>query len=439
VAVYNPIPPSRGEGKERKTPLDSKEMRFFFQEQRKKVEASDLALKDVRIIDLGAVVAAPFAATLLGDFGAEVIKVEPREVPDAIRLWAVVEGKYQPYWLVNSRNKLPITLNLKHPQGQKIMRRLVERADVLLENMRPGTLDRLGFSSQELWKINKGLVIGRISGYGQTGPYAAKPGFGTLAEAMSGYSHLNTHPGQPPTSPPLPLADMITGLHLALGVMIALRRQRRGAEGGQEIDLSLYEPLLGLLGPEYLYYSLTGNIPEPLGNEAAFAAPRNSFKTRDGKWVALSATAQAPFERMMDLVGHSELKTKPGFRKNNERIHPESRGVLNQVIGDWIRSKTQKEVIEECEKAGVTIGPVYNMEEISRDPHVKERGSIDRVPDPVTGKTLPFPASPIRLRPVPPEIRFPGLPMGAANEFVLQDLLGYPPEEIEKMKAEKVV
>jgi crotonobetainyl-CoA:carnitine CoA-transferase CaiB-like acyl-CoA transferase len=419
--------------------MDSEKMRTFIREQRKRVENSKLPLKDIRIIDLGAVVAAPFAATMLGDFGAEVIKIEPRDVPDAIRFWSVVDGKYQPYWLFNSRNKLPITLNLKNPKGQKILRQLVERADVLLENMRPGTLDRLGFPSKELWNINKGLVIGRISGYGQTGPYAAKPGFGTLAESMSGFAYLNTHPGQPPTSPPLPLADMVTGLHLALGVMVALRRQKRGVEGGQEIDLSLYEPLLSLLGPEYLYYSLSGNIPEPMGNEAAFAAPRNNFQTRDGKWVALSGSAQAPFERMMDLVGHSELKTKPGFRNNSERVQTESRKVLNQVIGDWIRSKTRKEVIAECEKAGVTIGPVYNMEEICQDPHVKERGTIGAVQDPVTGKTLLFPSSPIRLHPVSPEVQFPGLPMGAANEFVLEDLLGYSPEEVAKMKTEGAI
>ena len=416
--------------------MDSQKIRAFIREKRKQVENSGLPLKDIRVIDLGAVVAAPFAATMLGDFGAEVVKIEPRDVPDAVRFWSVVEKKYQPYWLVYSRNKLPITLNLKHPKGQKILRQLVERADILLENMRPGTLDRLGFSAQELWKMNKGLIIGRISGYGQTGPYSAKPGFGTLAESMSGYSYLNTHPGQPPTSPPLPLADMVTGLHLALGVLVALHRKKSKPDEGQEIDLSLYEPLLGMLGPEYLYYCLTGSIPEPMGNEASFAAPRNNYQTRDEKWVALSGSAQAPFERMMDLVGHSELKTKPGFRNNSERVQMESRKVLNQVIGDWIRSKTQKEVIAECEKAGVTIGPVYNMEEISKDPHVKERGSIRNVLEPVTEKTITFPASPIRLSPVSSEVQFPGLPMGAANEFVLEDLLGYSPEEAGKIRAE---
>ena len=419
--------------------MDAGKMKTFIREKRKQVENSKLPLRGIRVIDLGAVVAAPYAATMLGDFGAEVVKIEPRDVPDAIRFWCVVEGKFQPYWLANSRNKLPMTLNLKHPQGQKVLRQLVEKSDVLVENMRPGTLDRLGFPSKELWKINKGLVIGRISGYGQTGPYSAKPGFGTLAESFSGFAYLNTHPGQPPTSPPLPLADMVTGLHLALGIMIALRGQKRGVEGGQEIDLSLYEPLLSLLGPEYLYYTLSGKIPEPMGNEAIFAAPRNNFQTRDGKWVALSGSAQAPFERMMDLIGQSELKTKPGFRNNNERVQMESRKVLNQVIAEWIRTKTQKEVIEECEKAGVTIGPVYNMEEISRDPHVKERGSLREVQEPVSGKTISFPFSPIRMLANPPEIQFPGLPMGAANEYVLQELLGYAPEEVAKMKAEGTI
>ena len=419
--------------------MDPEKMKTFLREKRKQVEDSKLPLKDIRVIDLGAVVAAPWAATMLGDFGAEVNKIEPRDVPDAIRFWCVVEGKFQPYWLADSRNKLPITLNLKQPQGQKILRQLVEKSDVLVENMRPGTLDRLGFPSKELWKINKGLVIGRISGYGQTGPYAAKPGFGTLAENFSGFAYLNTHPGQPPTSPPLPLADMLTGLHMALGIMIALRGQKRGVEGGQEIELSLYEPLLGLLAPEYLYYTLSGSIPQPMGNEAIFAAPRNNYQTRDGKWVALSGSAQAPFERMMDLVGHSELKTKPGFRNNNERVDMESRKVLNQVISDWIRTKTQEEVIKECEKAGVTIGPVYNMEEISQDPHVKERGTLREVQEPVSGKTIAFPFNPIRMVANPPDMQFPGLPMGAANEYVLQELLGYGPEEVAKIKAEGVM
>lgn len=418
--------------------MDLTKIRDYIREQREKTEKSNLPLKSIRVIDLGAVVAAPFAATLLGDFGAEVIKIEPPEVPDAIRYWAMV-GKYEPFWLVASRNKLPITLNLKHPEAKKIFSQLVERSDILFENMRPGTLDRLGFSAEKLWQVNKGLIIGRISGYGQTGPYRGNPGFGTLAEGMSGYTHMNAHPGGPPTNPPLPLADMIAGTHLALGAMVALRDQKRGERGGQELDVSLYEPLLGYLASQFLIYSLSGKSPEPMGNESNFTAPRNSFQTKEGRWVALSASAQAPFERMMDLVGHSELKTTPGFKNNQERLQKESRAVLNRVIGDWIRSRTLKEVLTECEKAGVTIGPIYTMEDIAHDPHVKERGTIASIYDPATEKTISFPDIPIRLLRSPGQIRFPGLPMGSANEVVLGDILGYSPQVINGLKTQGAI
>lgn len=419
--------------------MDPEQISAFLREQREKAEKSDLPLKSIRVIDIGSVVAAPFAATLLGDFGAEVIKIEPPNLPDAVRFWAVVEEKYQPYWLMASRNKLPITINLKHPEGKKILSQLVRKSDVLMENMRPGTLDKLGFPAEKLWQINKGLIIGRISGYGQTGPYASKPGFGTLAEAMSGFTYLNAHPGGPPTNPPMALADMVAGLHLALGVMIALRDQKRGERGGQEIDLSLYEPLFSLLGADFLHYHLTGKISEPMGNESNFTAPRNSFQTKEGKWVALSASAQVPFERMMDLVGHPELKTAPGFRNNQERTQKESRQVLNRVIGDWIQSKTLKEVVQECARAEVTIGPVYHMQDIADDPHVQERGSIASVYDPASGKTISLPEIPIRLLGTPGKIRFLGLPMGSANEVVYQDLLGYSPGDITELKTKGAI
>ena len=181
--------------------MDLSQIRDFIRKEKKRTEESNLPLKSIRVIDLGSVVAAPFAATLLGDFGAEVIKIEPPGVPDAIRYWAVVEDTWEPFWLVASRNKLPLTLNLKHPEGKKIFSELVERSDILFENMRPGTLDRLGFPAEKLWEVNKGLIIGRISGYGQTGPDREKAGFGTLAEAMSGFTYLNSQPGAAPTGP----------------------------------------------------------------------------------------------------------------------------------------------------------------------------------------------------------------------------------------------
>jgi crotonobetainyl-CoA:carnitine CoA-transferase CaiB-like acyl-CoA transferase len=415
--------------------MDGADLTAFIRTQRSEAAQSNAPLKDIRIIDLGSVVAAPFAATVLGDYGAEVIKVEPPAVPDAIRYWAVIEDRYEPFWLAASRNKMPITLNLKHPGGRQILAELVAQSDVLLENMRPGTLDRLGFSASALWEINKGLIIGRISGYGQTGPYAAKPGFGTLAEAMSGFTHMNAHPGGPPTNPPLALADMIAGLHLAFGVVMALRDQKRGARGGQELDLSLYEPLFNFMAADFLTYCLSGVAPQPAGNEAHYTSPRNSYGTRDDKWVVLSASSQAPFERLMDLVGRPDLKTAPGFRNNQERIQPKSRSVLNSLIGTWIEERTLAEVLEACEKAGVTIGPVYSMEEIVRDPQYIARGSFVPLFDPASGKTIPFPSIPIRLSATPGAVRFPGLPMGAANEVVLQDLLGYTTDDIAALKA----
>ncbi len=415
--------------------MDGTDLTEFIRSQRREAAQSKAPLTGIRILDLGSVVAGPFAATILADYGAEVIKIEPPNIPDAIRYWAVVEERYQPFWLFASRNKLPMTLNLKHPDGQRILAQLVEQSDVLLENMRPGTLDRLGFPAARLWEVNRGLIIGRISGYGQTGPYAAKPGFGTLAEAMSGFTYMNAHPGGPPTNPPLALADLISGLHLALGVTMALRGQKRGERGGQELDLSLYEPLFSLMGADFLIYALSGVPPTPAGNESHYTAPRNSYQTKDEKWAALSASSQAPFERLMDLVGHPELKEAVGFRNNSERIQKASREVLNRVIGDWIKARPLDTVLEECEKAGVTIGPVYNMEGIANDPHVKARGSLISVFDPASGRDIPFPETPIRLSVTPGKIRFLGLPMGAANEVVLGDLLGYGPQQIAALKS----
>jgi crotonobetainyl-CoA:carnitine CoA-transferase CaiB-like acyl-CoA transferase len=252
---------------------------------------------------------------------------------------------------------------------------------------------------------------------------------------MSGFTHMNAQPGGPPTNPPLALADMVAGLHLALGLMMALRGQKRGECGGQELDLSLYEPLFNLLAADFLIYALSGIPPMPRGNESHYTAPRNSYQTRDGKWVALSASSQAPFERLMDLVGRPELKEVPGFRDNSQRIQQASRQVLNRVIGEWIKARSLQDVLEACEAAGVTIGPVYDMAEIAHDPHVKARASIVPIPDPASGRDLPFPQVPIRLSATPGKIRFLGLPMGAANEVVLQDLLGYGKDDIAALQS----
>jgi len=400
---------------------------------------SKLPLRDIRVVDLSTIVAAPFTATLLADFGAEVIKVENPKLPDGLRAWGVLEGGIQPWWSVVSRNKFPVTLNLKAPEGAKIFAELIANSDILTENMRPGVLDRLGFPTERLFKINKGLIIGRISGYGQTGPYASRPGFGTLAEGFSGYTYLNAEPGGVPLSPPMPLADMIAGQHLAFGIMVALRDAKRGEYGGQEIDISLYEPLFGLLGAIFLDYWLTGKIPQPWGSEMSYTAPRNNYQTKDGRWVALSASAQVPFERLMDAIGEPELKADPRFSTNEARIKKDSRAELNRLISEWFLKMNLDEALKACAELGITAGIIANMRDIAEDPHVQERKTLIDVIDPVTGKNFRIPDVPIRLQHAPGEIRFPGLPLGAANEVIYQDLLGYSSEQLEELKNSNVI
>ncbi len=409
----------------------------FLRTQRAYREGKDAPLRDIRVLDLGTVVAAPFAATFLGDFGAEVIKLENPDLPDAIRGWEV--GEFQPWWVVVNRNKLPITLNLRSPEGASVFADLVQKSDVLVENFRGGVLDRLGFPRERLLELSPDLIIGRISGYGQTGPYSTRPGFGTLAEGFSGYTYLNAESSGPHLSPPMPLADMVAGLHLALAVMMALRNRDNGGKHGQEIDVSLYEPLLGMLGAVFLGYWMTGEIPEPLGSEMAYTVPRNNFRTKDGGWLALSASAQVPFERLMDAIGKPEYKTDPRFKTNQARIQKENRVELNRALAEWFVTKTTEEALKICEKLDVTVGLVNNMRDIAEDPHVKARKTMVDITDPATGTKMRFPDVPMRLLETPGEVRFPGLPRGSANEVVYRDLLGYTAEKMAGLKAKKVI
>jgi len=395
-------------------------------------------LEGIRVVENTVWMAGSVTGVMLGDFGAEVIKIENPALPDATRAWGAIKAGIHPWWSVVSRNKLPITLNLRAPEGAKIFADLVAKSDVLIENMRPGTLDRLGFTAERLFELNKGLIIGRITGYGQTGPYASRPGFGTLAEGFSGYTYLNAERDGVPINPPLPLADMIAGQHLAFGIMIALRGAKRGEYGGQEIDVSLYEPLLGLLGGNFLEYWLTGKIPQPWGSELSFTAPRNNYRTKDNRWITLSASAQVPFERLIDAIGKPELKTDPRFKTNEARIKEDSRAELNRLIAGWFSKMNLDEALKTCEKAGVTAGIIADMRDIAEDPHVQKRKTLVDVLD-QAGKVLRIPDVPIRLLNTPGEISFPGLPFGAANEVIYKDLLGYSSEQLEELKNAKVI
>jgi formyl-CoA transferase len=412
----------------------------FIQLQRSAANYAGLPLNGMRVIDMATLIAAPHAATLLGDYGAEVIKIENPSNPDSLRNWGVLEDiGVHAFWAVFNRNKFPITLNLKHRKGKQIFMDLVRAADVLIENMRPGAMEKLGIDRDELMQLNPGLIIGTISGYGQTGPYSGRPGFGTLAEGFCGFTHLNAQPDGPPTNAPMALADFTAGVHLAFAVMIAKQQQKRGKSGGRQIDISLYEPLFGWLGADFLIHCLTGEIPQPKGNELSYVAPRNNYRTKDGRWVTMSGAAQKAFERLMECIGRPEMNSDPRFMSNQERIKEPNRRIINQVISEWIGSLDLNEVISTCEQLGITIGPIANMGDIAENPHFNSRGSFVEIEDPVSGVELKIPNVPFRMPGALGRVRFPGLPLGSANEAVYHDLLGLGKEAISELKQSGII
>ena len=411
------------------------ELNDFISAQRAKTCFEGLPLAGKRVLDMSTVMAAPYAAAMLGDAGADVIKIENPRVADALRTWGTLrELGIEPYHSVVGRNKFPVTINLKADEGKEIFVELIKQSDVLIENTRLGAMDRLGLSHDYLMEINPGLIVGKVSGYGMTGPKAEQPGFGTLAEAYSGFSYLNGSLERGPLSPPMALADLTTGIHLAYAISLAFIQQERGVRGGQLIDISLYEPLFGYLGGEFVSYKLTGNNPEPIGNELRAAAPRSVYRTKDERWIALSCSAQKPWENLAILMEREELIEDPRFVTNTDRIKPEHRVALNEIIQEWHSTRTEAEALELFQSKGITAGPILTMECIDKDEHCRDRGSFRVIEDPSTGIELEMPDVPYRLMGQPVKIRFPGLPQASANEVVYGELLGYAADRVEELR-----
>ncbi len=406
----------------------------FISLQRSSSQEEKLPLSGVRVLDLSTVIAAPFAAAMLGDAGAEVIKVENPNVPDALRSWGTCEETgIEPYHAVIGRNKLPVTINLKSDAGKETFIDLIKNSDILIENMRVGAIDRFGLSHEALQKINPGLIIGKISGYGMTGSHAKQPGFGTLAEAYSGFTHLNGNAKEGPASPPMALANMTAGIHLAYAVSLALHHQKRNASGGQLIDISLYEPLFGFLAGEFVGYKLSGINPQPFGNELRSAAPRNIFRTKDRRWIALSCSSQGTWKQLAKIMGHEHLIRDPRFLTNNDRIKRPHREALNKVIQTWLNEITEDEALHVFHQDGITAGPIKTMACIDNDPHCEERGTFTTVTDPVNGIEIKMPDVPFRMSGQPARIKFPGLPHVCANRTIFKDLLGYSDDKLSSL------
>jgi len=339
------------------------------------------ALDGIRVLDVATLFAGPLAATFLADFGADVLKVEhPRG--DPARLHGHTKDGIGLWWKMLARNKRAITLYLGSPAGQDLFRRLVKDADVVVENFRPGTLERWGLGYDQLAEINPGLVLARVTGFGQLGPYARRPGFGTLAEAMSGFAHITGQPDGPPTLPPFGLADGIAALATAYAIMVALRA-REDTGRGQLVDLAIIEPILTILGGQPTVYDQLGVIQGRTGNRSGNNAPRNTYRTAEGTWVAVSTSAQSVAERVMRLVGRPELIDEPWFASGGGRAaHTD---ILDDAVGGWIAQRTAAEVIAAFEEAEAAVAPIYDIAGVMADPQYQALGSLVSVPDPDLG------------------------------------------------------
>ncbi|TML99552.1 MAG: CoA transferase [Actinobacteria bacterium] len=391
-------------------------------------------LGGVRVLDLGTVYAAPITAMLLGDYGADVLKIEhPRG--DPARTHGPSKDGHGLWWKVISRNKRTATLVLSRPEGREIMERLVEDADVLIENFRPGVMEKWGLGPERLLEINPDLVMLRVTGFGQTGPYAQRRAFGTLAEAMSGLAHQTGQPGGPPTLPPFGLADGVAAISGAYAVMLALyHRDANG--GGQVIDLSLLAPLLAILGPGPSAYDQLQIVPGRQGNRSSNNAPRNAYETRDRRWVAISASATSIAERVMAIVGRPDIARQEWFSSARERVRHADE--LDRIVGEWIGARDFDAVMATFEEAGAAIAPIYDVEQVVNDPHVRATGIVTTVDDedlgPLTMQNLAF-----RLVGSPGRIRFAGRGLGQDNDEIYAERLGLPPERIALLREQGVI
>ncbi len=394
-------------------------------------------LAGVVVVDAATLFAGPLAATILGDFGADVIKVEHPKRGDPSRTHGASKHGIGLWWKMLGRNKRTVTADLSSSEGAELLKRLLARADVLIENFRPGTLERWGLSPEILHELNPRLVIARVTGFGQFGPYARRPGFGTLAESMSGFAAVTGEPDGPPTLPPFGLADGISALTCVNAVTMALHhRDRPGGSGrGQVIDLAIVEPLVTILGAQPLVWDQLGQIQSRTGNRSVNNAPRNTYRTRDGRWVAVSTSADSIAQRVMRLVGHPEVIDEPWFATGAGRA--EHADLLDGHVGAWIAERDLATVVEEFERVEAAVAPIYDIRDVFEDPQYRALDTITTVQDPDLGpvrmQNVLF-----RLSETPGSIRWTGRARGADNTDVWGGL-GVSADELTALRDKGVV
>ncbi|MEL7099018.1 MAG: CaiB/BaiF CoA-transferase family protein [Pseudomonadota bacterium] len=374
-------------------------------------------LSGLRVVDMTRLAAGNMMTHMLADFGAEVIKIERPGRGDDLRRF----GEAESWWKVYARSKRSMSLDFRADSGREILERLIENADILCENFVPGTLEKWGLGPDVLWKINENLIVVRVSGWGQTGPYKTKPGFGSLIEGMSGFAAMTGWDDKPPLLPPLALADMVAGLAGFGGVLSAVVARQNGMAKGQVVDLSLFEPLFGILGPWAAQYEATGKVPQRMGNASDVAAPRNLYPTRDRKHVAMSASMQSMWEKLADAIGRPELKDDPKFATSPARI--ENAAELDAIISDVMQTRTLAENLDYFEGRGVTVGPICDIADLVDHPYIRGRAVLQDF-DYEGMRRLPMHQSFPRLSETPGAVRAPAPGLGEHNTDILTEL-GY--------------
>lgn len=391
-------------------------------------------LSGIRVLEMGQLIAGPFAAKMLAEFGAEVIKVEPLK-GDPLRKWRLLHEGTSVWWEVQSRNKKSVTLDLQHPDAQDIVRRLVAEVDVVIENFKPGTLEKWGLGWEDLRAINSRLIMLRVSGYGQTGPYRDRPGFGVIGEAMGGLRHLSGEPGRAPVRVGVSIGDSLSALHGVIGVLMALRSLEQNGGKGQMIDVALYESVFNMMESLIPEYSVFNHVRQPAGSSLPGIAPSNAYLCRDGKYVLIAGNGDGIFKRLMYVIGRPDMAEDPALQNNAGRVEQVEK--IDQAIAQWTSQHELDEVMEALNLNHVPVGHVYDAEDIVRDPHFQARGMIldSTLPD---GTPVLVPGIVPKLSETPGEIRHKAPLLGQHTEEVLKSL-GIDESRIQSLREQGVV
>ena len=373
-------------------------------------------LEGVRVLEMGQLIAGPFAGKMLAEFGAEVIKIEPPQTGDPLRKWRLLHEGTSVWWAVQSRNKQSVTLDLRTPEGQDAARRLIAQSDVLIENFRPGTLEAWGLGWDELQTLNPQLIMLRVSGYGQSGPYRDRPGFGVVAEAMGGLRHLSGEPGRPPVRVGISLGDSLSALHGVIGILLALRHREQQGGRGQVVDVALYESVFNMMESLLPEYAVFGAVRQPAGSSLPGIAPSNAYRCCDGRYALIAGNGDGIFRRLMELIGRPDLGSDPALAHNDGRVNDVER--IDAAIGAWAAQHTLDAVLAALNEAKIPAGRVYDAADIAADPHYQAREMIVEaaLPD---GTPVLVPGIVPKLSETPGVIERPAPALGEHTDAVL--------------------